>query len=132
MSQIKNIIVKDGATTPVDRTFVPLTSQNGETPAMWVFRNVSVRLGDQIISQSVRYNTQTKKRKVRIKLDLPEVKAVGIDAVPTIVGVASFDGTFTIPDGMAMSSVKDLAALVKNLFATDVAQDAIILGEIAY
>lgn len=132
MSNISNLVIKDGATTPADRTFVPLTSQNGDSPSMWVLRNVSVRLGDQIISQLVRYNAQTKKRKVRIKLDLPEVKNVGIDAVPTIVGVASFDGTFTVPDGMSLSNVNDLAALVKNLLAHTVIQDAVKQGEIAY
>lgn len=129
MSQIQTVIIKDGATTPVDHTFTPVTPQFGNSPAEWREKNVSIRLGDKVLMLStVIGNTGT--RKTKGSMALPEIAT--IDGKPQIIGISRFNFEVITPEGVNLQSVKDTAAFFKNFASLAIVQAAIVDGEIVY
>ena len=129
MSQILNVILKDGATTPADHTFTPVTPQFGTSPAEWREKNVSIRLGDKVLMLStVIGNTGT--RKTKGSMALPEIAT--INGKPTVIGISRFNFEVIVPEGVNLQSTKDIAAFFKNFAALDIVRLAIIDGEIVY
>lgn len=111
-----NIVINDGATTPVPHTFSP-ASKDGQA-ATWTNNAASIPIGKESLVVTVRTpprGNSTAAIRVTGKLTLPVVAPV--DGLDDVVRVSSFDFAFNIAQTATLQNRKDLAALVKNLFA---------------
>lgn len=114
---MNNLIIKNGATTPVDKTFEAQISQNGETEAArWFERTAGVYAGFLKYSLLVRRGNGTN-RSTKVVINLQQPK-LDVDGVLKHTSLAKVE--FTIPDTATLDERKDLLAFVKNaLSATD-------------
>lgn len=112
---MNNLIIKNGATTPVDKTFEAQISQNGETEAArWFERTAGVYTGFLKYSLLVRRGNGTNgSTKVVINLQQPKLN---MDSVLKHTSLAKVE--FTIPDTATLDERRDLLAFVKNALST--------------
>lgn len=129
MAQIANIVLKDGASAPVNHTFTPVTPQFGSNPAEWRERNVSVRLGDKVLTLSTVINSNDT-RKVKGMIAYPEI--VTVEGKPSILGIARVNFDVSVPPGMSVDVTKNLAAFFAEFAKNPILQSAITDGEIVY
>jgi hypothetical protein len=118
MSAISNIVLNNGAATPVAKTFVPVQKFGGaKQPAVWKLKEGSSPLAWCRV-EITETRTSRGSRRVEYKILVPYV--ADVDGVPTLVSTALFDsrtGGFIIPDTAVQSQIDDLYAFAKNLAA---------------
>jgi len=122
MSAIANIILADGQTTPVNKTFEVVTAQAGlDIPARWVEKTAGVYAGYLNLTQLVR-RTSNKSTKVQLKVTTPKLSADGLFSV-IHTGIATVD--ITLPDTMSVQERKDLSRYIANALDNTIVRDAI-------
>lgn len=118
MSQVTGpIVIKNGAATPVDKSFAPIAV----SPDLSVFAEKSSAASSGYIKLSIGVslaNGQRNTNRVDINLDLPVTEIV--NGVAQVTRTGRFKGYFVIPDAMTGSERADLVAYIAN--ALDVAQ----------
>lgn len=123
---MNNLVINNGASTPVAKTFEAQISQNGETEAArWFERTAGVYAGFLKYSLLVRRGNGTNgSTKVVGTLQLPKMQTV--NGVTSVQHTSLAKIEFTIPDTATLDDRKDLLAFLKNsLSATDIA-DAVL------
>lgn len=122
---MNNLIIKNGASTPVDKTFEAQISQNGETEAArWFERTSGVYAGFLKYSLLVRRgNGANGSTKVVINLQQP--KMITADGQQVLQHTSLAKVEFTIPDTATLDERKDLLAFIKNSLATTDIIDAV-------
>lgn len=121
MASIANLVLNNGAGTPVAKTFVPTQKFGGkDMPAIWKLKEGSSQLAWPRI-EIVETRTSRGSRKVEHKIIVPHV--VDVSGVPTLVSTAMYDsrtGGFIIPETAVQTQIDDLFAFQKNLMASAV------------
>lgn len=137
MSAISNVVINNGANTPVSKTFSPsLVSTN---LVRWDDRSGGIILGFPKVSISNRMpNKNAKSYKVTCKVEVPILEqtsastASGIQPAPTLaytlVGVLDL----IMPERSTLSERKDLLAFVKNFIANAAISTAVENFEMPY
>lgn len=130
MAQVSNIVINDGATTPVAHTFAP--SRVAPELVTYQDRAAGVVAGFNTLTIGTRYaDKKNGAQKVTIRMALPTLAVTapttttGIQPVPTAAYECFFAGEFVMPNGSTPQNRKDLLALVKNLIAHAVVQAAV-------
>lgn len=131
--QIANIILADGQTVPVDKTFEPFRAQNGDSqPAEYWEKSSATINGYRRLTNLVRRNNSTKSTKT-ITLIVDPTLAVtspntgtGIQPSPTVAFNCLCKIEFTLPDACSLQNRKDILAYAKNFLAGDVATDMVV------
>jgi hypothetical protein len=131
MSSVSNIVIADGATTPVNHTFAP--SRVAPELVSYQDRSAGVVAGFNILTIGTRFATkQNGAQKVTVRLTLPTLAVTapttttGIQPAPVAAYECFFAGEFVLPSGSTTQNRKDLLALVKNLMAASVLDDAVV------
>lgn len=131
MSQVSNIVINDGATTPVAHTFQP--SRVATELAIYQDRSAGVIAGFNILSIGTRFaDKKNGAQKVTVRLALPTLAVTapttttGIQPVPVAAYECFANIEFVLPSPSSVQNRKDLLALVKNLLATSVITDAVV------
>lgn len=124
MASIANLVLNNGAATPVAKTFSPVQKYAGpKSPAIWKLKEgVSAMAWPRVEINESRSTRGS--RHVTFKIIVPHV--VLIDGVPTTVSTCIFDSAsngYIIPDGAVQTQIDDLYAYVKNLAAHAVLSD---------
>lgn len=117
MAAIGNIVINDGATTPVAHTFSPV-GINSDNVAFWDDRSPAYPVGFNSLSASLRKpsnGSATKNYKAQLKLVLPTLE-VGA-TVPTKAYDCLVNIEFVMPQQASLQNRKDLLALTKNALA---------------
>lgn len=135
MPAIGNIVIADGATTPVSHTFSPV-GINSDMVAFFDDRSAGIALGYNNLSISLRKpqsGAKTRNYKAHLKLVLPTLEvtspstASGIQPAPTKAYDAMASVEFILPERSSTQNRKDLLTLLKNALAhatvTAVVQD---------
>lgn len=128
MAARANIVISDGAITPVVHTFNP-NSGDGNVPGVSVIsyddRISGIQVGFPVISISTRKPTRTNRNyKVTMKVMVPVLETVsnstvsGIAPAPTVAYTAMFVGDFIAPERSSLPVRRDLLAYVKNLLGS--------------
>lgn len=121
MSQITDIVLADGQTTPVNRTFSVVTAQSGtQIPAEWADRSGGLILGYTGLTMSVRKTTNSS-YKVQIKVTDPELNAVD----NTLIHTSLVNIEFVLPKSTTLQNRKDILAYAKNALSAAAIVDAI-------
>lgn len=118
MSAIANLVLNNGAATPVAKTFVPAQKYGGKgVPAIWKLKEgISQLAWARIEIDETRSSRGS--RKVEHKIIVPYV--VDVSGVPTLIATAMYDsrtGGFIIPETAVQTQIDDLYAFQKNLMA---------------
>lgn len=129
MPQASNLVLKNGATTPVDKTFTLLAPaagygsiaewalREGGTPNMYPRITALVRAGMSPGSGS-KLPTKVIQCKFRLPYGYTDVNGVAVTT-----GAAEANLSFTLPDDFPDSLSADFVAFSKNFMATTVLAD---------
>ena len=136
MPAISNIVIKDGAATPVDHTFVPSTAQKGNDPAVWLEKSAGSPLGYFRITAKVDAQVN-KPSKVTIVIATPHLAVFGANCcvdqnTPQVPYTEFFNGSFSLPPGSTVQTRKDILAYAKNLLALPLMSSMVVDLEPAY
>ena len=117
MSELNNVVINDGAATPVAHTFKPRAVANGIATLV---ESTGVPLADKRLTLSIQRTAQSR-AKPTIKFAMPVVQDATVNGVtkPTIVRTAYADITFNFDPSSSTQERKDLVAQVRNLLADD-------------
>lgn len=128
MSQMANITLADGQTTPVNHTFQVVTAQNGDIPAGWRdAASYSTVVGQYKASLLVKRNSTSDKVSIRIYLP-----GMSTDGTQTKLHTTLASMDFVMPDTADLQQRKDVLAFAKNILAQAITQDAVHNGSPAY
>lgn len=108
------LLLSDGQTTPVDRSFEP--RKLGVELSEFAYKRTSTDPKDQWIIGTVAWSDSTPKRpttRQSNKIAFPILRTV--DGLVTVVGVGRAELNFVVPDIMLDTEVKDMHAFVRNL-----------------
>jgi hypothetical protein len=129
MSAIANIVLQDGAGTPVTHTYFPITS--GATSS-WRENFVGLPLiGQPVITMVVKEDKKSGLNRVMGVFQLPALEtatganAAGYTAAPKVGYVNSFKYEFILPARGTGAQRKDLRVLAMDLFTDPQVIDAI-------
>jgi hypothetical protein len=115
MPQAADLVIADGSSTPVNRTFVPV--QADPSGAVWRFvQGETSASAAKIFMQLKEANKDRRTDRVTFRFEMPIEKEV--DGTYVVEDVARFSGDFTIPVTLTLSQKADLLAFVKNTIAT--------------
>jgi len=137
MPAIGNIVINDGAATPVAHTFAPVTITG--PIASFADRSGGISVGYPVISASLTAPSKTSRLyKARLKLVLPVLETIsnstmsGIAPAPTKAYDLTADMTFLMPERSTLQNRKDILALAKNLLADAVVTALVQNNETIY
>lgn len=118
---LSNVVIGDGQSTPVNKTFEVFTPQVGALPAVLFQKaggitklNERLELNQKRLGDGGGYRTTVLARMPRVT-----------DAVLGTVDTAIIDIRITIPDGYTQAMRDDIAAYAKNLLANTTVQTAV-------
>jgi hypothetical protein len=122
MSAVANIVVNDGAATPVAHTFSP-SRQSGDLFA-WTDRSAGVVSGFNQLSVLTRYAAPSNAgQRVTVKLLMPTLAVTsaasgsGVQPNPTAAYTGTFTAEWLIPNAADQNARNNYAAFAANLLA---------------
>ena len=121
MPQLANIVINDGAATPVAHTFTPRDIVNGVGT---LIESTGIPIGDNRLSLGLT-RTSAGRYKPTVKLVLPIVQTQTVNGVssPVVVRTAYAELSFNFDATSTTQERKDAVALSKNALA-----NSIVLG----
>lgn len=130
MAAIANIVIADGASTPVNRTFNPISRD--VNLARYKDKSGGITVGYPTIELTDRWQEQADgSYKINWKLSVPTLATTapttttGIQPAPTVGYTCWATGSFTVPNQAVLQDKKNLYALAKNLIATTLFKDIV-------
>jgi len=121
MTQIANITVKNGATTPVDKTFTAYQPQAGTVPALWFEKSAGdARVKWTPLTTLVRRSNDSKANRFSLTLSIPYFDTLGVE-----LGKIPCNVTVVVPDTAPLASINDAAAYLGNLLSSSLIKDQI-------
>jgi hypothetical protein len=129
MSAIGNLVIQDGAGSPVTHTFYPI--QSGQ---LSLFRENQAGLpivGQGVISVAVKADQKGGLNKVRVSMDLPALEtatganSAGYTAAPKVAYSNKVTMEFFLPSRGTAAQRKDLRVLIADLMTEALLIDAI-------
>lgn len=140
MATAANIVLADGALTPVNKTFA-VASITPES-ASFECREGGMYLGYKRLMLGVKRLVGKKQAtgnlKVRVKVDVPVLENItnstvsGIAPAPSLAYVCVGDCIFTFPERASLQERKDAFAFMKNALATAEASLMVAEHELPY
>lgn len=116
MAAIANIVIKDGAATPVDHTFTAVGVRNGI--ASWKDKSTGVPAGFSEITYQLREPSKVYPAyKVNAKIVVPKLETAPVFLVPTKAYELLLKIEAVLPDRCTDQDRKDLYAYGVNLLA---------------
>lgn len=131
MAQIAPIVLADGQTTPVNKTFDVFTAQSGDKPAVWYEKSAGSFAGYKRVSMLVGRSASNKTTKVTIMIHLPTLAVTapstgtGIQPSPTVAYSLLSKQEFYLHDDCVLQERKDMRAFAKNLLNNSIVIEAI-------
>jgi hypothetical protein len=125
MSAIANIVILDGASTPVNHTFAPVTIDN-DGVAKWADRSGGVSIGFPQLSYKLANpakRSASPAYKMTAKVVLPVLEqtspstATGIQPAPTVAYNLIANIELVLPERSTLQDRKNLIAFVRNYLA---------------
>lgn len=118
MPQATDIIVNNGAATPVAKTFslvAPMSGYGGI--AEWLNKEGGSQIAFPKITYTARDITSSSRRKCQIKVRLPATYIDPTTGMPALLATAEFNGEVTMPHAFPEANKADFIAFVKNVIS---------------
>lgn len=119
MPQATNIVVKNGASTPVDKTFALITPAAGYGGiAEWALKEGGAEVAFPRLTFTARDISQSQRRRAQLKIRLPATYTDATTQQPALLAVAEANIEITMPHAFPESLKPDFIAFVKNVVST--------------
>ena len=131
MPAMADIVLKNGAATPVDRTFKAKSVVG--TIAKWEQRDAGVPIGYIRLSLETKDSSST--RRVKVSVSKPALEAVsgssptGFVPAPTLAYTMQANADFTMSNRASDSEKADLLAYLCNALANAIFKGAVVNGD---
>lgn len=122
MPQLAPIVLADGATTPVNRTFSPKSIENG------ILASLEEATGVPVVRPTLRVSVRKPVNKsgmyrIKVTIDVPASQVV--DGVTSAHHTNSVNTEFAIHESSTTQEINDLFAFNKNAWANALLIDAV-------
>lgn len=115
MPQATDLVVKNGAGTPVDKTFTLITPAAGSGGvAEWALKEGVISSVFPLFTAAAR-PTGNASRQLRLRLHLPSSYTDSVTGLTNVGSAAEFNGTYSIPNNLPEVLKNDWIAFVLNL-----------------
>lgn len=138
MAAIAPIVLTDGESTPVARTFAPVRKDKDNT-VWYENRSTGIRIGFDWLAITPRLSTrETKATKLTFKLALPTLEvtspstASGIQPAPTVAYTHIGEISLIMPDRGTSQERKNLAVMLSDLLGETVVRNMIENYDLSY
>lgn len=122
MPQANDLVINNGAGTPVAKTFTLLTPAAGDNSvASWALKEGAISSIFPKITALARV-TGNQARRVQVKLKVPSSYTDTVTGLTKVGSAFEFDGYATVPDDFPEALKNDAVAFTKNLIATALIQ----------
>jgi hypothetical protein len=116
MPQATDLVINNGAGTPVAKTFTLLTPAAGDGgTAEWALKEGTIGSVFPRITSSA-HRTGNASRQARIKLRIPSSYTDTVTGLTKVGSAFEFNGTFSVPDDFPEALKNDAVAYSSNLF----------------
>lgn len=118
MPQATNFTIKNGAATPVDKTFTLISPAAGYGGvADWRLKEGGAEVEFPSVTYTARDISQSQRRKAQMKIRVPAVYTDQITQQPALLNFAEANVEITMPMGYPENQKADFIAFVKNSIA---------------
>jgi hypothetical protein len=118
MPQATDLVIENGATTPVAKTFTLMTPSAGDSSsAKWALKEGTISKVFPSIEQTARANASNDARKVNGTLKVPSSYTEAATGLTAVGSSAVFNWTATVPNDFPEALKNDFAAFAKNAVA---------------
>jgi hypothetical protein len=115
MPQAADIVIDNGAATPVAKTFTLLTPAAGDgSSARWALKEGTISVVFPKIEVSARKNAGANARKALVSITVPSSYTEAATGLTAVGSSAVFNGSATIPDDFPEALKNDFVAFVVN------------------
>lgn len=115
MPQAIDLVIKNGAATPADKTFTLMTPAAGDSsPALWALKEGTISKVFPTIEESARKNASGDARKCFITVKVPSSYTEVATGKTAVDSSAVFNGTVTMPADFPEALKNDFVAYVSN------------------
>lgn len=119
MPQATDIVVKNGASTPVDKTFVLISPAAGDgSYANWRLKEGTISSVFPAIAVKATQNARGTGRKVNVKFRLPSSYTEQVTGLTKVGSAYDFNLDITVPDDFPESLKNDAVAFATNILNT--------------
>lgn len=132
ITNMTNLSLGDGQTTPVAHTFSP-ASNGADGVCRWLDRehNNGVSLGFSTVTYSIREPVKAGGvTRVKLTVSVPKLDTTTI--VPTLIGVGQASVEFIFPGSYTLQDRKNLHAFVENAISASALGDNIVVVQRPY
>jgi hypothetical protein len=117
MPQAVDIVINNGAGTPVAKTFTLYAPSAGDNSvATWKLKEGTIGSVFPFITTSTR-STGNQSRKLQMKLRLPSSYTDSVTGLTKVGSAYEFDASVSVPDDFPEALKADAVAFAKNLMA---------------
>ncbi len=118
MPQAIDLVVKNGAGTPVDKTFTLLSPAAGNGGiAEWALKEGVISTIFPRFTAAARVNTSQRSRVTQLKLKVPSSFTDTVTGLTSVSSAMEFNGSITVPDDFPEALKSDAVAFWSNLIA---------------
>ena len=118
MPQAQNLVVKNGAATPVDKTFVLMSPAAGDGGlAEWVLKEGTISVAFPVFT-AMATKTGNGARNLKLKLKMPSSYTSPVTGLTNVGSNADFNVSLTIPNTYPEALKDDFTAFAVNLLTT--------------
>lgn len=119
MPQAIDLVVKNGASTPVDKTYVLNTPASGYgSVAEWVLKEGAVSSVFPRFTAAARPSTRGNARNLQLKFKLPSSYTDTVTGNTLVRSAFEFNATVVVPDDFPEALKSDAVAFATNLLQT--------------
>lgn len=117
MPSAQDLVLKNGASTPVDKTFTLYSPAAGDnSPAVWALKEGTISSVFPRITSSARA-TGNNSRQVQLKLRIPSSYTDTVTGLTKVGSAFEFNGTISVPNDFPEALKNDATAFTQNLMA---------------
>lgn len=115
MPQATDLVIKNGAGTPVDKTFTLMAPAAGDNSvATWALKEGTISSVFPKITALAR-KTTNQSRTLQVKLRLPSSYTDTVTGLTKVASAFEFNGSISVPDDFPENLKPDAVAFVSNL-----------------
>lgn len=123
MPQATNITVKNGASTPVDKTFILVTPAAGDGGiAAWALKEGPISSVFPTITASA-HRTANKSRKLTLKFRLPSSYNDAVTGLTSVGSAAEANISISMPDTFPEALKNDFVAFAANIVGNQLVKE---------
>lgn len=131
MPAIGNVVISDGQSTPVARTFSPITTDGNVS--RWADRSGGVPAGYKILQASQKDPSNgARNARMQFEIVLPTVVTDPVTGKDYVARTTRFNCEFVLPESSVLQERKDILAFAKNLLADAVTTAVVTNSEHVY